>query len=391
MSLAGVVVLAGQLVQPAIVDDARTVPSIESALDAHLDAGSGDENLVASWLLALERLDPESALVRARRVLRQPVDGTLSLAAHGVAVRAGDGDAVRSALAEYSRDPAAWRRILGDAAVATDDVRLSAFAEFAALPAPANDDVFRTTLLRYLGDERAHGPPPRAAADAPSTIGTTERAEDFVAMYRIAEVQPDMLLRWLDSGDAALRERAQRVMALSAEPSRLPLLIELAVTGRGSGRRAAFRALAEMELGDFDLRLHRLAGDADRTVRFETALALVPSGDEWALRLLFAELDATSALARRRARRSLERLDRADAVAHLETLATDGIATPFAVEVYLQLTGRDERRIASDTLWAMLAPHVEAEDPLALIAAARLEHAEAEAAVRAFVERLDRR
>ena len=63
-----------------------------------------------------------------------------------------------------------------------------------------------------------------------------------------------------------------------------------------------------------------------------------------------------------------------DAIELLETLVSDGTATPFAIERYLDLNLKAGRELGSsrERVWQILAPYVASGDPMALLAAARL-------------------
>lgn len=104
-------------------------------------------------------------------------------------------------------------------------------------------------------------------------------------------------------------------------------------------RRVAFFALAEADLTDFSSRLHRIAGDVDRRIRFATAVALVPSGEPWAVRLLVAEMDEERPAEVLAARRALDRLPSRQARRLLEEMVRDGTANPFAVDLLIDLPG----------------------------------------------------
>ena len=256
---------------------------------------------------------------------------------------------------------------------AEETVRVAAAIELLRLGAPGFiDPEFVQRFVRRLGEIDGRDP------------------DALVAMLQFHELHPRRFLRWLEANDDSLRERAHFVMALSGDASRLPLLVGLAVTGGGVSRDAAFRGLFEVDLGGFDQRLHRLAGDPERDVRFQTAVALVPVGEAWALRLLMAELDDTSPYERLRARRALERLPMDDAIELLETLVSDGTATPFAVELYLSYRALEAGRelgSSRERVWQIFAPHVASGDPTALLAAARLGYREARSAVGRYLER----
>lgn len=279
-------------------------------------------------------------------------------------------------------------------AAGDEDVRLAAEIELVGMGAPGA----ATFLRARLESDSLAGLLP-AVVESPVDADLVRRAieqvgrrdgnqpEALVAMARFHERYPHEFLEWLETVDTRLRERAQFVMALSADARRLPLLIELAVSGRGSSRDAALRGLSEANLGTFAQRLHRLAGDREQTVRFHTAVALVPTAEEWAFRLLVAELDEQDPSARRRARRALERLPADEARAPLRALIASATATPFAIELYLDLEpGRDDVASRQST-WLALAPYVAVDDPTALLAAARLSHPLATAAVERYLAR----
>jgi hypothetical protein len=178
-------------------------------------------------------------------------------------------------------------------------------------------------------------------------------------------------------------------MSLASDPRRIPLLVDAATGAFGTvspaSRDAAFEGLAEVDLGSFATRLHRLAGDTDRAVRFRAAAALVPSGEPWTLRLLLADIDTSSARERERARRAVERLPRSRALDLLRQTIDDGTAGPFGVTLFLDLDGdskesRADRQLQA-RLWSLVAEHALAQDETALLAASRLAHPRAIAAV----------
>ena len=211
----------------------------------------------------------------------------------------------------------------------------------------------------------------------------------FTAMSHFHARDPSTFLDWRRRPEGALGhalvERAHLVMAFSGDARSLPLLVDLAVLPPSeASEEAAFRALAELDLGTFERRLHRLAGHPDRRVRFQTAAALAPTGQAWALRLLFAELDEKVPAERRRAQHALGRLEEPEASGLLARSIWDGTASPFAVELYLELSG-NATSVAHEQIWQILAPHVARLDRRALLAAARLDHPKARNAVRRFL------
>jgi len=212
----------------------------------------------------------------------------------------------------------------------------------------------------------------RVASDAsPSPSGFAALAR--LPLVDLASATPEPLV-----------ERVHLVMSISGEPKYLPLLIDLAagsVSGSSkASREAAFAALAEADLGSFAPRLHRLAGDPDREVRFRAAAALVPSGEAWTLRLLLANLDPSSPRERAIARGAVRRLPRERARELLQEMVEDGTARSFGVLLYLELADESEvrrSRLLQARLWRALADEARTGDPTAVLAASRLSHPEA--------------
>jgi hypothetical protein len=179
----------------------------------------------------------------------------------------------------------------------------------------------------------------------------------------------------------ALAERVHLAMSLDGASKYLPVLIDLAVASSSgatkTSREAAFSALTEAELGSFGARLHRLAGDPDRVIRFRAAAALVPSGDAWTLRLLLGELDPSSPREEAVARSAVRRLPRERALELLGGMVEDGTARSFGVVLYLELADESEVRRSrplQEKLFRVIAEDARALDPTALLAASRLSH-----------------
>jgi len=245
-----------------------------------------------------------------------------------------------------------------------DDVRFQANAYLLELGAPGAELFFLGELgSAPLADVLA------SVMRAPSSTRFTERIvravaerqgpepDAVAAMSGFHRRYPREFLSWLEPrAREALVERAHFVMALSGDAHRLPLLTELAVVGGRSevSREAGFRGLSEQNLGRFDKRLHRLAGDEDPWVRFSVALALTPTGDDFAVRLLLAELDENERADRVRAANAFERLGPSASRRILESMILDGTASPFGVEVYWKLGGIPERLRAP--VWELIAP-----------------------------------
>ena len=185
-----------------------------------------------------------------------------------------------------------------------------------------------------------------------------------------------------------LVERVHLAMSLRGDSKYLPVLIDLAagsVPGASeASREAAFAGLAEADLGSLATRLHRLAGDPDREVRFRAAAALVPSGEAWTLRLLLGNLDSVSPRERVIARGAVRRLPRERAQELLEEMVEDGTARSFGVLLFLELAEPSELRRSrplQEKLWRILADDARAGDRTALLAASGLSHVEAIAVV----------
>jgi len=208
----------------------------------------------------------------------------------------------------------------------------------------------------------------------------TSSPEGFAALARLP------LGALVSKASRALAERMHLAMSLRGEKHYLPLLVELAVGpgGTNASREAAFDALAEADLGAFAPRLHRLAGDPDREVRLRAAAALVPSGEAWTMRLLLGNVDPSSAREQAIARGSVRRLPRDRAREILGEMVADGTAGSLGGLLYLELAdeteARTSRRLRAQ-LWSIVAEDARAGDRTALLAASRLSHAEAIAAV----------
>jgi hypothetical protein len=195
--------------------------------------------------------------------------------------------------------------------------------------------------------------------------------------------------------EGALRERVHEAMSLSGDRRYLPVLTDIAASGlppaSSVSREAAFRGLADADLGHFAPRLHRLAGDPDRSVRFRAAAALVPSGDAFSLRLLLANVDPASERERSIARRAVNRLPDERAVELLEAMVNDETAGVLGVTLYLDRLDAEGRmrlranRVLQQKLWASIGAAAAARQLAALLAASRLSHPEAIALVLAVL------
>ncbi len=259
-------------------------------------------------------------------------------------------------------------------------------------------------LHSELGASAVSGLDPRllaAAVDGPTDPGLVEQVvvrvaselraspAGFAVLYRFHQRDPGSFLTLLSSRNQALVDRAYFAMSLSGDPHRLPLLVDVAAgavaDASEASRDAAFAGLAESDLGEFATRLHRLAGNPDRRLRFRAAAALVPTTAEgWALRLLLGNLDVTSATERRIARSALSRLPEARARSLLREMVVDGTAGSFGVLAFLKVSDPAEIRVdrsLQEQLWVILAEEATAGNRVALLAASRLTLGEAIAVV----------
>ena len=373
--------LASLLLSPAAGDDEKR---------AHLDA------MEDVWLDAIARGGSEvyRALVTLvgeaaveRHIAAEPPSGALAVAPLTAArlrlEQWGSVEAIRGPgeredlLLSLPTLTALRRRSAGDVKLAVESLLLSigAAGSTAFLAREIRGDRL-TALLPAIMNTPV---PVDLVARVLVRVAASETAspEAFVAMSQFHARDPHAFLDWPGHALPALVERAHLVMAFSGDVRRLPLLVDLAVLPPSeASQEAAFRALAELDLGTFERRLHRLAGDPDRGVRFQTAAALTPTGQPWALRLLIAELDEEVPAERRRAEHALRRLDPGKASRLLAASVLDGTASPFAVKLYLELSG-NATSVARERIWQILAPHVARSDRSALLAAARLDHAKA--------------
>jgi hypothetical protein len=309
--------------------------------------------------LRLEALETPEAV---KRLLRRP-DRFLSVPALSRLRREGEPLAGRAAalalLSLGAPGSDAWLR--AELATSTD---LTPVLE-AVMGSPVQTEV-ALELVRRVGSDTS--PSPTA----------------FAALARLP------LVGLASTTTGPLAERVHFAISLGRESKYLPVLIDLAVGSlpgaSKASREAAFTALAEAELGSFGTRLHRLAGDPDRGVRFRAAAALVPSGDAWPLRLLLGDLDPSSPRERAIARGAVRRLPRERALELLEEMVEDGTARSFGVLSYLELAGESEvrgSRPLQEKLFRVIAEDARALDPAALLAASRLSHPGAIAAVTA--------
>jgi len=262
---------------------------------------------------------------------------------------------------------------------ARGELQAAAERALVSLSAPGSAALIQTKLgspemLRPLLPVLASVPAAREAlaalADAPDPA-----PELTAAFFDFYQKDPRGFLPLLGAKGVAALERYYAILALAGDRARLPVLLEEAANAPTASRRAmAFRALAEADLEGFASRLHRLAGHADRRVRFETAIALAPSGEPWAIRLLAAELDESDERQVRRAWGALARGPAGAVRPLLEDLVSEGTATAFSILFLLDLWAGEPSlppRALRIRAWQVLAPQVE-KNPLALLAASRL-------------------
>lgn len=211
--------------------------------------------------------------------------------------------------------------------------------------------------------------------------GSAGRRPDVqAALYAYFEKRPPELTYKLEPRETNARHRVLSAMALTDPPSRLPVLIDAAINeAHLETRLAVLSGLAEGRLGRFAARLHKITGDPDRRIRFASAVALTPNGEEWALRLLLSEMDSSRRQERQLARRAIDRLPGDDAQSRLEALFMDGTAGPYAIDLFFDraeaVTGAYEERA-----WELVQSRLD-DDPFALRVAARLDDRNAAHAV----------
>ena len=141
-------------------EDVRDAGAIEQAFERRLaelerfalDLAPSDlEAELVEALLALERLHPEAAMQWSRRVVENVPSTELTWAARSVLARGGDRRTLRLALRRYFDDPDAWRVVLGDGALATEDVRLRDYEPYGRPVALPGERLFRSQLEQSLG------------------------------------------------------------------------------------------------------------------------------------------------------------------------------------------------------------------------------------------------
>ncbi len=241
----------------------------------------------------------------------------------------------------------------------------------------------RTPLLEAMMRSLLDAPMARELAREVAS-SASRSPSGFAALFRLP------LADLASAPPEALSERVVRAMSLSGERKYLPVLVDLATRSTPPEskeiRGAAFAALTEADLDSFAPRLHRLAGDSNREVRFGAAAALVPSGEAWTLRLLLANIDEASSRERATARGVVRRLPIDRARELLREMVEDGTAGSFGVLLFLSIGDESAvrtNRPLQEKLWRVVAPDARLADPTGLLAASRLSHAEAIAVVTA--------
>jgi hypothetical protein len=241
----------------------------------------------------------------------------------------------------------------------------------------------RTALLEATMRSLLESPKARELAREVAS-SPSRSPSGFAALFRLP------LADLASTSTEALSKRVFLAMSLSGERKYLPVLVDLATRSAPSEskeiRDAAFAALTEADLDSFAPRLHRLAGDSDREVRFGAAAALVPSGEAWTLRLLLANIDEASSRERAMARGVVRRLPRDRARELLREMVEDGTAGSFGVLLYLSIGDESAvrtNRPLQEKLWRVVAANARLADPTALLAASCLSHGEAIAVVTA--------
>jgi HEAT repeat protein len=257
-----------------------------------------------------------------------------------------------------------------------------------AMGAPGSLAVMQRALarpegLRSLVPALARGP---LATEAFKHLarGRDARPDVVVALSSFFQLSPSDFFSLVSVPEPAARRRVYAALALSGAPPSLPVLVDLAVNGEDEvSRRIALRALADEDIRSFAAGLHRSAGDTDRRIRFAAALALVPTGETWAMRLLVSEMDQQSHQEVVAARRAIDRLPQDRARGLLGEMFWDGTGGPFANDLFFELGGEiSERR--QRPAWERISS--ELENPYALLVAARLDVPEAAKAVISHLE-----
>jgi hypothetical protein len=293
--------------------------------------------------LRLESIGTTEAI---ERLFRRP-DRFLSLPALSRLAREGERSASLSLVALGAPGSSAWLRL--------------------ELVEPGDRTALLEAIMRSPADTSVALDLARQVASSP-----TPSPSGFAALARLPLVEP------LASAASALTERVHLAMSIRGQRY-LPVLVDLATRSKAAvskaGRDAAFAALAEADLNAFAPRLHRLAGDPDREVRFGAAAALVPSGEAWTLRLLLANLDPSVPREQAIARAVVRRLPRERARELLGEMIEDGTAGSFGVLLYLE-TGA-EPAIRPERLFRLIAEKARSGEPTALLAASQLPLVEA--------------
>jgi HEAT repeat protein len=264
------------------------------------------------------------------------------------------------------------------------EIREAAERALVALRAPGSLII----MMRYLEQ------PEKLRALIPSLAAAPLAAEAFEHVSRAYGARPDVqaalfafyrdrpsdFRSLLSIEHPTSRRRIHAAMALSDGNERLPILADSAVhDATKSIRLMAFRGLSEADIGPFAARLHRAAGDDDPDVRWEAGLALAPTGEDWAVRLLAAEMNPERSRDRIAFHRVLRRLPAAERRRLLATMYWDETGNPFTDYLHYTAVGGFSKDL-QERVWTRLAERLD-ESPFILFMAAGLHIPEAAKAV----------
>ncbi len=326
------------------------------------------ENVTSEWIEAMSMLAGDNARKALERV------GTVE--AIGKLAEREDRLLALPALSRFRRE--------GD-----DDVREAADMVLLSLGAPGASILMEQRLghpdaLRALVPH-SNATPHAAEVLAAVAVGDEPRPDVQASLFAFYQDRPQDYSVLLDIDEPSAHRRVHSTLALSDNPARLPVLMDVAaVEKRIDSRRAALRGLADAEPGRAAFRLHRSAGDPDRGVRFAVAAALVPSGEVWAMRLMMAEMSLAHPWERLAALKAIQKLPREEAESLLEELFWDGTGNAFSSHLLFEMVGGVSKE-QEPRAWEIVSTQLD-EDPYALLIAARLGRLDA---VRAVIERIE--
>jgi len=270
-----------------------------------------------------------------------------------------------------------------------DEVREAAEMVLLSLGAPGSSMLVERRLehpaaLRLLLPH-SNATPHAAEVLAAVAIGDEPRPDVQASLFAFYQDRPQDYSVLLDIAEPAAHRRVHSTLALSDNPSRLTVLMDVAaLEKRIASRRAALRGLTDAHLGRDAFRLHRSADDPNREVRFEVAAALVPSGDVWAMRLMMAELNLARPWERLAVGKAIRKLPPGEAESLLEMLFWDGTGNAFSSHFLFEMVGGVSKE-QEPRAWDLVSTELD-EDPYALLIAARLERLDAAQAV---IERIE--